>query len=122
MRVVNRIRLDAWETFVQQHPDGNIFHSPEMFQVFKITRGYNPTLWAVEDSNEQILALLLPVQVKLSSVLSGLTTRAVAFGSILYKEGREGREALSLLLNTYTQELDRPPLFSELRNLSLIHI
>jgi serine/alanine adding enzyme len=118
MRVVDTLDQKIWESYVQRHPLGNIFHSPEMFQVYANTEGYTPSLWAVEGANSQILSLMLPVQVKLSPSLSALTTRAVVFGSILYEEGREGREALNLLLKTYTEEIENPPLFTELRNLS----
>ena len=97
---------------------GNIFHTPEMFQVFARTKRYEPELWAVVDSSGAPLALLLPVRI---SVMGGwmrtLTTRAVVFGSVLCAPGATGNEALAQLLKAYTRKTLGVPLFTELRNL-----
>jgi hypothetical protein len=88
-----------------------------MFQVFQRTKGHKPETWAAMDGDGQILALLLPIQVALGNGLARLlTTRAVAYGSVLCDNGPGGKEALDLLLRTYTQEVDRKVLFTELRN------
>lgn len=118
MRVIRELNETKWNEFVLGNPHANIFHSPEMFRVFTNTRGYSPTIWAVEDQHGQVLALLLLVKVTVSSLPSILTTRAVSFGSVLYEEGPHTNEALNLLLKTYIKEVEHPPLFTELRNLS----
>lgn len=119
MRVVQHLDENLWNDFVDHHPQGNIFHTPEMFRVFARTRGYRPALWATVDNSHHPLALLLPVQITLrDGLLRQLTTRAVAYGSVLCTSGPEGREALALLLRTYNQETKRSILFTELRNLS----
>jgi len=97
---------------------GNVFHTPEMFQVFSRTKGHRPELWAATKSG-QVLALLLPVQISLmTGLLRRFTTRAVVQGSVPCVPDAEGREALALLLQTYTQEVGGAPLFTEMRNLS----
>lgn len=119
MKVVQQLDESSWRTFVDSHPQGNIFHTPELFQVFARTQGHRPTLWATTNANGRVLALLLPVQITLKGgPLRRLTTRAVVYGSVLWDPGPEGQEALALLLYTYTQEVDGAPLFTELRNLS----
>lgn len=119
MKVVQQLDEPSWRTFVDNHPQGNIFHTPEMFHTFAQAKGHRPTLWATTDTNGRVLALLLPVQITLKGgPLRRLTTRAVVYGSVLWDPGPEGREALALLLYTYTQEVDGAPLFTELRNLS----
>lgn len=118
MRVIRELDESRWKEFVCRNLHANVFHSPEMFQVFTNTQGYAPTIWAIEDQHGKVLALLLLVKVKVGSLPSILTTRAVSFGSVLYEEGREAYEALSLLLKTYIQEVEQPPLYTELRNLS----
>jgi len=90
-----------------------------MFEVFARTRGFNPALWAVTNKNGEARALLLPVNVTiLGGALYPLTTRAVAYGSVLSTPGDEGHEALALLLRTYRQQMKGRLLFTELRNLS----
>jgi len=119
--IVNSLPEDQWRHFVEKHPAGNVFHTPEMFHVFSQTKGFRPELWAAT-KQRRILALLLPVQITLmNGLLRRFTTRAVAYGSLLYEageEGEEGEEALSQLLQTYRRETDGVPLFTELRNLS----
>jgi serine/alanine adding enzyme len=118
MKVVQSLEETSWRRFVDEHPASSIFHTPEMFQVFGRAKRHRSTLWAVIDDDARVLALLLPVQITLVNRLQRLTTRAVAYGSVLCAPGETGREALALLLRTYVQEVEAPPLFTELRNLS----
>lgn len=106
-----------WRRFVQEHPAGNVFHTPEMFQVFARARNHRPECWAaIEDG--RLLALFLPVQIVLMDGLwRPLTTRAVAYGSVLCAPGADGQRALSVLLEAYNHQIDKAVLFTELRNL-----
>lgn len=119
MKIVRNLDTETWQKFVETQPDGNIFHTPEMFQVFKETDGYYPEIWAAVNKNEQVLALLLPVQITLwNGLLRGWSTRAVAYGSLLCAPSAEGQQALDILLQSYTKETKGAFLFTELRNLS----
>lgn len=115
---VDNLPEDKWRDYVYQHPASNIFHTPEMYQVFAHTKGHKPMLWAATD-NDQILALFQPIKITLKDgVFRYLTTRAVSYGSVLYTPTPEGRNALQELLKTYTQQVDSAVIFTELRNLS----
>jgi lipid II:glycine glycyltransferase (peptidoglycan interpeptide bridge formation enzyme) len=116
--IQNSLHEESWRQFVNGHPDGNIFHTPEMFKVFERTQGYTPTLWAAVDQQERALALLTPAQITLNQKIRHLTSRAVAYGSLLCDTSSEGQEALALLLQTYKREIGSELLFTELRNLS----
>ncbi len=119
MQVVQHLDEGPWREFVDYHPQGNIFHTPEMFQVFAKTAGYRPALWAVVDSQSEVLALIMPVHITLlNGLLRRLTTRSVVYGSVLYDNTDKGREALRLLLETYAQSIKGRSLFTELRNLN----
>jgi len=110
---------ETWRNFVESQPTSNIFHTPEMFQVFSHAKGHHPILWAAVDRSNRPLALLLPVQVTLmEGLLRRFTTRAVAYGSVLCAPGSEGKEALAMLLQTFKREARATALFTELRNLS----
>lgn len=116
--IVNSLDEHVWRGFVDQHPKGNIFHTPEMFQVFARTKGYKPTLWAVVDERYQPLALLLPVQITLKDgLLRPLTTRAIVCGSVLCSTDKP-TQALATLLTSYAQRAKRQAIFTELRNLT----
>lgn len=119
INIVRTLPEEQWREFVVWHPQGNVFHSPEMFQVFAKANGHHPTLWAAVDRSQRPLALLPAVQITLmAGPLRRLTTRAVAYGSILRSSGRESEEALTQLLQEYRRVTARSVLFTELRNLS----
>ncbi len=115
LTIVDSLSEQAWREFVDRHPQGNIFHTPEMFQVFARAKGHRPLLEAAVDDQGQVLALLLPVQVTTlrDGLLRRLTTRSIAYGSVLCAPDPPGREALALLLRTYTREAGREALFTE---------
>jgi hypothetical protein len=116
--ITSTLSEDDWRTFVNEHPEGNIFHTPEMFHVFERAKKHKPELWAAT-SNGEILAMLLPVRIVLMNrLLSPLTTRSVSYGSILYTHSPIGEAGLSKLLSTYTREVSGPLLFTELRHLT----
>ena len=90
-----------------------------MFEVFSHTRGCSPELWAAVDSDEEILALFLPIKITvINGLLRPFTTRAVSYGSVLCAPHHQGQEALARLLHTYNQKMKGQLLFTELRNLS----
>jgi len=118
VRIVRLLEEASWREFVDGHPSGNIFHTPEMFEVFSRAKGHHPQLWASTDG-DRILALLAPVRISLGSrAFRFLTTRAVSYGGALYDTSPEGIDGLATLLRGYTRHTDRSVLFTELRNLS----
>lgn len=119
MEIVRQLDEHLWREFVDGHPLGNIFHTPEMFKVFSHTKGHRPTLWATVGDDGRVLALLLPVQITLwNGLLHYFTTRAVVYGGVLCAPNAEGQEALARLLPIYERKVERAPLFTELRNLA----
>ena len=119
MKIVHQLDPIRWKNFVDEHPDGNIYHTPEMFDVFSRTKGHHPVLWAVTRENGKILALMPVVNITLfNGPLRPLTTRAVAYGSVLCVPNDQGRAALGLLLEAYKKDAGAAALFTEFRNLS----
>ncbi len=119
MRIVRSLDEDRWRNFIETHPQGNIFHTPEMYEVFTRAKGYHPQIWGAVDDHEEIYALFLPVLVTLSEgLMSRATTRAIAYGSILSVPTSQGQLALTELLMAYTTTIKSEALFTELRHLS----
>lgn len=118
VNIVRQLDHRSWDEFVSDHPLGNIFHTPEMFQVFARTRGHRPQLWAAVDGDAQPLALLLPVEITLfDGPMRPLTTRAIVYGSVLHETSPRGIEALEILLRSYVEQT-KGVLFTEMRNLT----
>jgi serine/alanine adding enzyme len=119
MQIVRNLEEQVWRQFVGNNPQGNIFHTPEMFEVYKRTDGHDPALWAAVEDDGEVLALLLPVQITLlNGPARSFTSRAVAYGSALTAPGTRGQASLSDLLQSYNGEMKNRLLFTELRNLS----
>ncbi|HLF27801.1 MAG TPA: peptidoglycan bridge formation glycyltransferase FemA/FemB family protein [Anaerolineae bacterium] len=119
IKLVHGLPEDKWRNYVEQHPQGNIFHTPEMFQVFSRTKGYQPALLSATLRGDRVLALLSPVQITLGDgPLRRLRTRAVAYGSVLYDPGPAGASALTTLMHAYVHKTSAKLLFTELRNLA----
>jgi len=117
--IADKLGEAVWRDFVDQHPQGNIFQTPEMFQVFSRTKGYRPELWVALGEKSSVQALFMPVQVTLNDgLLRRLTTRSIAYGSILCAPDVDGKEALAALLHSYKKKGGREGLFTELRHLS----
>lgn len=117
--IINKLDKGTWRQFVELHPQGNIFQTPEMFQVFGQVEGHQPELWTIVDKSQCPLALMLPVKITLKNgLLYRWTTRAVVYGSVLYNPRVEGREAIKMLIKSYRREMRGCILFTELRNLA----
>lgn len=119
MPIVRELPETIWRDYLQQHPQANIFHTPEMYQVFARAQGYRPQFWAAVDATGWPLALFLPVEVTLfGGPLRPLTTRAILYGSLLCTPGPEGERALAELLRAYRRAARGRALYTELRHLA----
>ena len=118
IRIVHSLPVEQWNTFVKYHPEGNVFHTPEMFEVFRHTQGHIPELWVALDGS-RILALFLPIHISLKrGWFRYFTTRTVVYGSALSQPDAKGDQALRLVLQAYKKASGKHSLFTELRNIS----
>ncbi len=117
IKIVRALDNDVWNKFLIEHPNANIFHTPEMFEVFNRAHGYQSDLWAAVNNSGNVLALLTPVRITLmKGLLSLFTTRSVAYGSVLCTTQDEGKMALDSLLAAYLYQDRHAYLVTELRN------
>jgi serine/alanine adding enzyme len=116
LRVVRELDEGAWAEFVDHHPHGSIFHTPEMYRVLERTRHHRPSVWAAV-AGDEIRALMTVVEIAtLGGPLRPLTSRPVAFAIPLTLDGSDGEPALQALLGAYRRRSSRIPLFTEIRN------
>lgn len=115
--IVDSKKIDKkkWEDFVKNHPEGNIFQTPQMFEVYQLTKNYNPIIIAIVDENESIEAILLAViQKETSGLLSKMTARSIIYGGPLYNQ--ENPSTLDLLLKEYINLIGNRAIYSQIRN------
>lgn len=123
LRVTRQLDESTWRAFVASQPGTNIFHTPEMAQVFTLAHGHRVATWGVVDPAGALLALLLPVEVTLGShvprlergVARALTSRAVVYGGAACAADGAGPAALGALLAAYRRHPARV-LFTEVRH------
>jgi serine/alanine adding enzyme len=115
--VDEHVDRESWSAFVAGHPDGNVFQTPEMHDVFARTRGHRPRVLAVRDGAE-ILALFTPVDVSLSRLPRLFSTRSIAYGGLLAVRDERGPEAAAMLLERNESLTPGPSLFTEVRNVA----
>jgi len=119
MRVVRVLNEELWRKTINENKESNIFQTPEMFEVYKRTIGFKPSLFAVKNNEGKVLSLMVPVQVTVGrGLISYLSKRAIVYGSILCSPSAEGNQAVELLLSAYLNKVDKSVIYSELRNVS----
>ena len=116
MKIVYEIERGHWSDFVYRHPNGNIFQTPEMYEVYKSTKNYEPILIAVVDDSDEIVGLLLSViQRENKRLIGGLTARSIIWGGPLVKDN--SKEILNLILGAYSEIAAKKAVLSQVRNL-----
>jgi serine/alanine adding enzyme len=116
MRIVRQIDPAEWGRFVENHPNGNIFQSPEMFQVYSETENYEPVFLGAVDARGTVMGTLLAVvQREFTRPFGALTARSVIWGGPLVKDDDPG--ILGEMLNEYEKVTKKRALYSQFRNL-----
>lgn len=120
IQIVDSLPYDQWMKFVNDHPDGNIFHTPFMMEVFKKTSKHQPTFFAaIDERDREILSLVLSVQIGVPGApISRLTSRSIIYGGVLCAGSVDGRNSLAPLMNSYNASVKERVLFTEIRNAS----
>jgi serine/alanine adding enzyme len=118
MKIVDSLDPESWSAFVLQHPKGSVFHTREMFEVFRKTRDYTPLLLAALDHEGKILALLVSVKVQtLPGVLAALSSRAILYAEPISCNSEDGIAALQEIVKEHDRRMRHQVLFTEVRPL-----
>jgi len=116
MRIIHQADRQKWSEFVKTHPQGNIFQTPEMYEVYKQTKNYEPLFLGVTSEDGDVLATLLAViQRDYRNFLGGLTARSVIWGGPLIKDNDAA--ILAFILQEYENLLGDSAIYTQIRNL-----
>jgi serine/alanine adding enzyme len=116
IQIVRDLPRDEWQSFIDENPQSNFFHTPEFYEVMQRTKNHKPELWAVTDGG-QILVLMLPVKIAvMRGVLGSLVSRRVVYGGLLNHPERDTRGAVGDLLRSYVSTVKSDAVFTEFRN------
>ena len=112
------LKKEDWDRFVYHNPNGNVFQTPEMFEVYKKTRRYEPIFLSVVDESDNILAGLLAVVIKeFNGFIGSFSARSIIQGGPLFLESEGGVTAASLLMQKYDEIAKRKALYTQIRML-----
>lgn len=112
----NSIELQLWESFLNDHPEGNIFQSPAYYNLHLAHKNYEPYVLFVKKKSELIgLMVIIHQKFKLLNKSSKLTSRFIIQGGPLIKN--KDHKALELLLQSFLK-LKNKALYTEMRNIS----
>ncbi len=112
----NLINLVEWENFVKNHPNGNIFQTPDMYNVFKSNKFYEPLILICLDKDEEIVGLMLSViQKEYRGILGKLSSRSIVYGGPLIKDNNT--EIFDILFKEYNKIISRKAIYTQIRNL-----
>lgn len=109
----NEINRAQWSSFVHQHHKGNVFQTPEMYDVYMQTPGYTPqVLGLVHD--KQLIGLLLWVVIREKGIKAKFSARSIIHGAPLVRDDKP--EYIAVLLETYDQQREKGIIYTQIRN------
>lgn len=107
-----------WDEFVQRHPKGSVFHTSQMVNAFRQTRGNRPIALASVAENGKVIALLVSVRVQtLPRPLGGVSSRSIFYAEPLCYDHPDSMKALYDLVKYHDARVGRSVLFAEVRPL-----
>lgn len=110
------IDKNKWSEFVFSHPNGNIFQTPEMYQVFKSERHYESVVVACTDKEGEISGIIVSViQKEFKGIFGKLSSRSVIWGGPLIKNNNS--EILDKILKVYIEQVRKKAVYTQVRNL-----
>jgi len=119
IKIISNPDKKTWGNFVNDHPRGNIFQTPEMAEVYKNTKNYLPlTLAAVDTQSDEITALVNAAIIhEFGGPLRKFTSRSIITGGPLFQDNSPGYESVKMLMEQYDAIVEKNTLYSEIRNL-----
>lgn len=113
---VEQIDIDRWNSFVRNHPKGNIFQSNQFYRLYSKTKGYVPLALFIVNDKDEIVGLQLSVTIKLfNNFLDKISSRSIIFGGPLILE--DDKSILDFLLKEYTRRIEGKAILSQYRNM-----
>ena len=112
-RLINK---HQWNSFVLNHPDGNIFHSPEMVHFYNSSSNRESIVIACfNDLNDITGIIVAEIQREYRGVIGNVTARAIVMGGPLVKD--QNPEIALILIKEFDKVCRKKVVFNQYRNL-----
>ncbi|MEE4256471.1 MAG: hypothetical protein V2I47_05500, partial [Bacteroidales bacterium] len=118
MRISSEIKTEDWQEFVSNHPDGNAFQTPGMYDFFATVKRFSPLAIGAFDENNELCSILTGLFIREKEGIGKLLScRFVIYGGPLIKGDEEQkRHCLDLLLGELVKQTGKKALFIQFRN------
>jgi lipid II:glycine glycyltransferase (peptidoglycan interpeptide bridge formation enzyme) len=118
IEITNSPDIKQWSEFIYIHSQGNIFQTPEMAEVYRRTKNYEPICLAVVDSSDEVLVVLVAVVIKeVGGILGSFSAHSRINQGPLFLEDEGGIEAAKVLMEHYEKIVRKKALYTEVRNI-----
>lgn len=108
------ISKDKWLEYVRSHPKGNIFQTPQMYDVYKKAKNYSPVFVCCVNGENDIRGILLSsIFSEKSGLAKKIVSRSISVGAPLLSEEVHHSE----FLKKYINEVKGDAVYSRLVNL-----
>jgi serine/alanine adding enzyme len=118
LRVTFELEKREWEEFVQNHPSGNIFQTPAMFNLYNSIPNHQAFLIAVVDDKKGIQAIMSCCFIEEPGVKRFFSRRSIVFGGPLVKDN--DANIANFLLRNYNQVAKNRVIYTQFRNLFIM--
>jgi len=108
------VEMKVWSDFVSNHPDGNIFQMPEMYEVYSATVGFDPVFIAILEGDLIKGLMLAVIQTEVTGIAGRFTKRSIIKGGPLIVDSE--KEILDLILTQYDSFVKRKVMYTQVRN------
>ena len=107
------INREAWTEFVKSHPQGNIFQTPEMYDVYACAEHVQPIAVAATEGEKIVGVLVAQYMTNGGALASWITARSIIAGGPLAKDNDPA--IIQVLLDAYKKQLPCLTIYSEIR-------
>ena len=116
IRGYENIDRKQWASFVEGHPNGTIFQTPEYYEIHNNVPGFQPYALAICDNLKQITGVMVIIIHQVYSGMIGrFTARAIIAGGPLVKDN--DAELVRFILKEYLADKKVRVIYSQFRNL-----
>ena len=114
---INKISVSEWDSFIKHHPNGTVFQSSEMLELFEGSENFEAVPVQVS-LNGKIAGILLGVIIKeYSGKIGFFTSRTVIYGGPLIDPAIDDKpEVLNVLLKGLIKQVKNKSIFIQFRN------
>ncbi len=113
---IKDIKLSDWTRFNIEHPQGNVFHSPEVFKAFSLTPLYKPVCVFAIDSKGEIVGLQQSCIIQEYKGFIGYpTARSITWGGPLVENNEMA--ICDELISKHNKTIKSRAIYSQIRNL-----